>query len=140
MNKTLSYINEKGFTVFTSYYLKLKGSCCKCSCLHCPYGYTVDKYGFSFEKLNTQEPKKLLPKISYLFEGANLHPQKDLIYLIYLKDNLCGLLSMKDSAVDKFYLLEPFLDQNICKEIISKSFHKLNSSNQTKNHKRSYKN
>lgn len=140
MNKTLSYINENGFTVFTSYYLRMKGGCCKCSCLHCPYGYTLEKHGLSFEFLKASNLPKVLPLIGDLLESAGLHPQKDMIQLIYLKNNLCGLATIKDSVIDKIFLRIQFIDQNLSPEIISSYLLKSNSSNQTKKHKRSYKN
>jgi len=33
------YYIEKGLYVFTEYYLKERGYCCKNQCRHCPYGY-----------------------------------------------------------------------------------------------------
>ncbi|HET9431755.1 MAG TPA: DUF5522 domain-containing protein [Chitinophagaceae bacterium] len=33
------YINEKGYVVFTSQYLRERGFCCGNGCLHCPYQY-----------------------------------------------------------------------------------------------------
>lgn len=42
-NEELSYLNEDGSTVYTSAYLKKRGTCCKTECLHCPYGYTLKK-------------------------------------------------------------------------------------------------
>ncbi len=43
-SQELSYINENGDTVFTSAYLKKRGTCCKTNCLHCPYGHTVKNF------------------------------------------------------------------------------------------------
>lgn len=33
---------ENGLYVFTEYYLKQRGYCCKNKCRHCPYGYTSE--------------------------------------------------------------------------------------------------
>jgi len=33
------YLNEDGFLVFTSYYLKKRGLCCKNGCKNCPWGF-----------------------------------------------------------------------------------------------------
>jgi hypothetical protein len=33
------YYLENGFWVFTSYYLRKRGYCCKNACRHCPYGF-----------------------------------------------------------------------------------------------------
>jgi hypothetical protein len=32
------YYNESGYFVFTEFYLKKRGYCCKNKCKHCPYG------------------------------------------------------------------------------------------------------
>ncbi len=37
----LTYTNEEGREVKTSQFLRNRGSCCKTSCLHCPYGFTI---------------------------------------------------------------------------------------------------
>jgi hypothetical protein len=33
------YLNENGYSVFTSTFLKRRGYCCGNGCLHCPYEY-----------------------------------------------------------------------------------------------------
>jgi hypothetical protein len=33
------YYKENGFWVFTELYHRLRGSCCKSGCRHCPYDY-----------------------------------------------------------------------------------------------------
>lgn len=33
------YNDEKGRMILTEEYLKGRGYCCECGCLHCPYGY-----------------------------------------------------------------------------------------------------
>lgn len=42
--ENLNYINEDGNLVYTSAYHLKRGSCCKSTCLHCPYGHTQKKY------------------------------------------------------------------------------------------------
>ena len=43
------YINEKGYVVFTSSYLKDRGYCCGSGCMNCPYDYeAVPEPGRSF--------------------------------------------------------------------------------------------
>ncbi len=37
--KGQDYYIENGLYVFTEYYLKSRGYCCKSGCRHCPYGY-----------------------------------------------------------------------------------------------------
>lgn len=40
----LTYIDESGNTVFTSAYLRKRGTCCKTNCLHCPFGHTLKNH------------------------------------------------------------------------------------------------
>ena len=40
----LTYTNDRGENVYTSAYLLKRGTCCKSSCLHCPYGYTLKSF------------------------------------------------------------------------------------------------
>ncbi|MFZ8933552.1 MAG: DUF5522 domain-containing protein [Bacteriovoracaceae bacterium] len=51
-NNDLTYINSDGDTVFTSAYLKNRGSCCKTNCLHCPYDFTLKNH--SIEVVDVQ--------------------------------------------------------------------------------------
>lgn len=39
-NKEIEYyFNEQGYVVFTEYYHKKRGYCCKNGCKHCPFGF-----------------------------------------------------------------------------------------------------
>ena len=49
----LSYQNEEGETVYTSAYLKKRGTCCKTECLHCPFGFTLKNYPIQIVKMET---------------------------------------------------------------------------------------
>ena len=40
----LTYTNEAGEEIYTSTYLRNRGTCCKTNCLHCPYGFTLKNY------------------------------------------------------------------------------------------------
>ncbi|MCP4915001.1 MAG: hypothetical protein GY909_17925 [Oligoflexia bacterium] len=50
-NNEMTYINSDGDTVFTSTYLKKRGTCCKTNCLHCPYGFTQKNYSIELEEI-----------------------------------------------------------------------------------------
>jgi hypothetical protein len=39
-----TYKNDAGEEIYTSTYLRNRGTCCKTNCLHCPYGYTLKNY------------------------------------------------------------------------------------------------
>lgn len=51
----LSYTNENGDTVFTSAYLKKRGTCCKSNCLHCPYGHTLKNFPIELVEIQTKQ-------------------------------------------------------------------------------------
>lgn len=40
----LTYTNDAGQNVYTSAYLRNRGTCCKSNCLHCPYGFTLKNF------------------------------------------------------------------------------------------------
>ena len=49
----LTYTNDAGENVYTSTYLRNRGTCCKTNCLHCPYGHTLKNFSikiFSIEE------------------------------------------------------------------------------------------
>ena len=50
----LSYTNKDGNTVFTSAYLKKRGTCCRTNCLHCPYGHTLKNYPIEIVEIKTE--------------------------------------------------------------------------------------
>ena len=125
MEKELTYLTTEGSTVFTSKFLKNKGTCCKSGCLHCPYGYTLKKYGIEFEKA-TQEDFILIDEImkesqAKLIEWKSFLPEN--IYLIKLKSVTCGFF-LKNHIVIKHVFLKPhFQSQGLSKEIIESYFY-----------------
>lgn len=38
-NAEIDFYKENGLYVFTAFYHKKRGFCCKSGCRHCPYGY-----------------------------------------------------------------------------------------------------
>ena len=40
----LTYTNDRGEDVYTSTYLRNRGTCCKTNCLLCPYGLTLKNF------------------------------------------------------------------------------------------------
>lgn len=53
----LSYTNDKGQNVYTSAYLKKRGTCCKTNCLHCPYGFTLKNFAIEIVELQPKHIK-----------------------------------------------------------------------------------
>ena len=122
----LSYINEDGNVVFTSQSLRNKKSCCKSTCLHCPYGTTLDRFGVQIKNTNEFDSdvvkslkNELIPKSSLgssLFSEA-FGKSEDLsesdLYILTLKDIICGLCYIKDKKLQKLHLKTQFSDQGI---------------------------
>ena len=119
MEKELSYLSPDGFTIFTSQFLKNKGTCCKSNCLHCPYGFTIKKFGIKFSDVGTEN----IPLVEEILKetGAKTNWQSyemENIKLIHLKDMLCGVLFKNHIVIKEFYLKKHFQDQNISKELV----------------------
>ena len=125
---SLSYLNNEGNTVFTSEYHRKKGSCCKSSCLHCPFGYTLKNPGIVIEELNPSNEIEAKEIYDVCFPQDNLSSsllasafkKKPLVEfnatnfkVITLKSHVCGLIEFADSEFKKLYLKDEFSDQGI---------------------------
>ena len=53
----LTYTNDRGENVYTSTYLLNRGTCCKSSCLHCPYGYTLKSFSIKIVPIEEEHIK-----------------------------------------------------------------------------------
>jgi hypothetical protein len=120
MSTTKSYESAEGFNVFTSNFLKARGTCCKSGCLHCPYGYTLKKFGLQFD--DWSEDKLGLAQ-NFIQESTQ--PQFDLQQFapehrkfIKLKDQICGIMFKNHIVVKAVFLGEHFRDQGLSKEMI----------------------
>ncbi len=120
MEKELSYVTPEGYTVFTSYFLKKRGTCCKSACLHCPYGYTLKKLGLKFSDV-TEGDKDAL-KIMMEESGTpavDLEPFfPDNIKFIHIKDTVCGLILKNHIVIKHLYLKPHYQNQGLSKEIV----------------------
>lgn len=115
-----SYEDENGFTVFTSAFLKLRGTCCKTACLHCPYGFTLKKRGLQFADWGegSEELAKIILK-EVGQEDLDLSPfLPDNVKFIVIKEKVCGLLTKNHIVVKGLYLRPHFLNQGLSKEMV----------------------
>lgn len=120
MSKELTYLNSDGFTVFTSQFLKNRGTCCKTACLHCPYGFTLKKLGLSFREVKEEDfsqIENILQESSQ--SGVDWKPfYPENIRFIIIKDHVCGFL-LKNHIVIKHLFLKPyFQDQGLSREMV----------------------
>lgn len=111
----------------TSSMLRAKGSCCKSSCLHCPYGFTLRKPGLKVLKKTDEfeddvknlfeEREKLKSDIaSSLLSGAfgkQTHYELEDFSILTLKNYFCGIAVIRGTRVLKLHLKEEFSDQGI---------------------------
>jgi len=115
----MSYTNEDGNLVFTSTYLRKKGTCCKSACLHCPFGFTIKKLGIKFRQIETSESEKLNHYLSLAPAPIDLaaFPEEHRQWVI-LKDHVCGVI-LKNHIVVKHMILDPnFRDQGLDKDLV----------------------
>jgi hypothetical protein len=120
MEKELSYLSPEGYTVFTSHFLKNRGTCCRSACLHCPFGYTLKKCGLQFEDVSESD----FPKVESLLAevGGNSVDwksyQPENMKFILIKDQICGFI-LKNHIVIKHLFLKPhFQNQGLSKEMV----------------------
>ncbi len=124
MQKELSYLTPEGFTVFTSQYLKNKGTCCKSLCLHCPFGYTLKKLGLQFDDV-TEEDFSLIEAVmdesgQEKVDYRPFYPNN--IKLLFIKDVVCGVMLKNHIVVKHVFLKKYFQHQDLSKEIIESYF------------------
>jgi hypothetical protein len=124
MYKELTYETPDGYTVFTSQYLKNKGTCCKSACLHCPYGFTLKKHGLTFKEVKEEDSSLIETMLTESgnagFDWKPFFPEN--IRIILIKDNICGFF-LKNHIVIKHLFLKPyFQNQNLSKEMVEAYF------------------
>ncbi len=124
MQKELSYLTPEGHTVLTSQFLKNKGTCCKSSCLHCPYGHTLKKLGLQFSDV-TESDTELIESIMHQSGMTQVDWKSfsfDNIKIIKIKNTVCGLFLKNHIVIKHLYLLPHFQDQGLSKEMVESYF------------------
>lgn len=120
MEKELSYLTPEGYTVFTSQFLKNKGTCCKSACLHCPYGYTLKKHGLEFSAPAPDDYGMIEELIPATTDWKSFLPEN--VQLIKIKGVVCGVF-LKNHIVIKHLFLKPhFQNQDLSKEMVESYF------------------
>ncbi|EQC47463.1 DUF5522 domain-containing protein [Bacteriovorax sp. Seq25_V] len=131
--------SKDGRDIKTSHFLRKRGSCCKTSCLHCPYGFTVKKEGLQFEVVddsNFQEALEIFtihipdePEIaSSILASAFGKPKKveklsnlnmSKFRLVKIKGETCALVKVFNFQVLELYHVKHFEDQGLDIDTIS---------------------
>jgi hypothetical protein len=93
-----------------------KGTCCKSGCIHCPYGFTIKKFGLKFMPITSDN----IERISEITSEEIVIAEQDYPFYFYvgLKDTLIGLIKVDHLFVKKMYLHPNFQNQNISKELV----------------------
>lgn len=97
--------------------LQNRGRCCKSACLHCPYGFTLKRFGIQFKDAESdmEALRSLSSELAQRdFSGEDLSLYK----LFYIKEELAGAVRVNHIQVKEFFLHEDFKDQNLSKEIV----------------------
>jgi hypothetical protein len=125
MQKELTYLNAEGNTVFTSQFLKNRGTCCKTACLHCPYGFTLKKNGLTFKEVQEND----FPLVEAIINESGKMDGPDWktfwpenIRLILLKDQVCGLFLKNHIVIKHLYLKPHFTNQDLSREMVESYF------------------
>jgi len=119
----ISYNNEEGNLVFTSTYLKKRGTCCKTACLHCPYGLTLKKLGLQFRQVEASEEERLNQYLELAPSPIDLaaFPAEHRQWVL-IKDHICGVIFKNHIVVKHLILGKYFRDQGIDKDLVESYF------------------
>lgn len=123
MSNELSYLSSEGFTVFKSKYHRNRGNCCKSSCLHCPFGFTLKKCGLQFIKVTETDYSQVEEMLSVSGEvpdWKNFLPEN--IFFVSIKNTICGIMFKNHIVVKKLILLPEFQDQGLSRELVESYF------------------
>lgn len=120
MSKELSYLSPEGFTVFTSQFLKNRGTCCKSACLHCPFGYTLKKCGLQFADVSEGD----FPEIESIIQEQGPATFEisafalEHIKWVMLKEQKAGVLFKNHIVIKALFLRLHFQSQGLSKEMV----------------------
>ena len=119
MNKELSYETPEGYTVFTSQFLKNRGTCCKSACLHCPYGFTLKKHGLQFQEIKEEDFPEVEAILNQSHQAVDFKPfSPENIRFIIIKEQICGVLLKNHIQIKHLFLRPYFQDQGLSKEMV----------------------
>ena len=121
MEKELTYLSSEGYTVFTSQFLKNRGTCCKTSCLHCPFGFTLKKLGLQFVEATEADQEKIesiinSSSVSTKVDWRAFMPSN--VCFVKIKDDICGVMLKNHIVVKHLYLKPHFENQDLSKDMI----------------------
>lgn len=120
----LFYLNDQGQQVWTSQYLKNKKTCCKTGCLHCPYGFTLKKFGLTFQMI--EEKDLLVAQDIQKQSGKSLIDLKTVHsedrYFLLIKNHIAGVFAKNKIQIKHLWLKPEFSSQDLSVEMIESYF------------------
>lgn len=119
MQKELTYLTPEGHTVFTSQFLKNRGTCCKTACLHCPYGFTLKKCGVQFKDVteaDVPEVEAILKEGGVSVEWKPFYP--DNVKFVMVKEKVAGVILKNHIVIKHLALKTHFQNQGLSKEMV----------------------
>jgi hypothetical protein len=94
-----------------------RGSCCRSTCLHCPYGHTIKVKRLEFIDIcpeNKSLYDALSKQLTLSADSVNLDDYK----MVSLKGFIFGLIRVDNLFVREMEILPSFQNQGITKELI----------------------
>ena len=95
---------------------KSRGSCCKSGCIHCPYGFTLKKFGLQFKDI-TDSNKQAAQNLTNDKLVIGEFPLSD-YKIVTLKDIVCAVIRVDKLFVREMSLRVGFTEQGISKELV----------------------
>mgnify|MGYP000356679021 CR=1 FL=1 len=97
--------------------LQNRGRCCKSACLHCPYGFTLKRFGLQFK--DVEDNLEALKALSQELASRDFSKEDLSLYkFVFIKEELAGAIRVNHIQVKELFLGEDFQDQNLSKEIV----------------------
>lgn len=112
----MSQNNYDPLAAMTSSTHKSRGSCCKSACIHCPYGFTMKRFGLKFTDITEDNKIDAQELVGNKIQFIDF-PIED-YKIITLKDVECGVIRVDKLFVKEIVLKDEFNDQGISKEIV----------------------
>lgn len=96
--------------------LRARMHCCKNSCVHCPYGFTLKTFGLKFIAITDKylEVANIISNNSLDLDEFTLDDYK----IVSLKGFYVAVIRVDELFVKEFYILDDFNDQGITKEVV----------------------
>ncbi|MCK5883806.1 MAG: hypothetical protein KAG61_08970 [Bacteriovoracaceae bacterium] len=145
------YLNPEGKRIATAEYHRNRGTCCKSSCLHCPYGETLRRDGLKFKPLDGPTFNQAKDLLSLgeeeIFDVAKMllaegygkkssfpilsELNRNQFRLVELNGHECGVIHLCGDEVSNLLLHPRFRDQGLNREIVDGHYKRVSPNKQS---------